>query len=157
MKTKETTEHRRETGVGEAALTMAIGIVVERVRRLSSEDQKDLYKLVKLLSSAKDADEVEAISAAMVEILDQDPCDLVPMNLPARPDKLQRWVGYVAGKVRQLRDQAGLTQVELAKKSGLPQSHISRIEAAKLSPSQATLEKIGKAMNRPLSDIDPSA
>ncbi|MCC6423844.1 MAG: helix-turn-helix transcriptional regulator [Phycisphaerales bacterium] len=92
-----------------------------------------------------------------MEILDQEPCGITRMDLPNRPAKLQRWVEYVAQKVRQLRKQAKLTQVELAKKSGLPQSHISRIEAAKLSPSQATLEKIAKAMGRLLSDLDPSA
>lgn len=155
MNTKE--REQEEAGVGEAALTMAIGIVVERVRRLSNEDQKDLYKLVKALATVKDAEELEAIRLAMVEILDQEPVGLVRMDPSERPAKLQRWVEYIAQKVRQLRKQAKLTQIELAEKSGLPQSHVSRIESARLSPSQATLQKIAKAVGRPLSDLDPSA
>jgi ribosome-binding protein aMBF1 (putative translation factor) len=151
------TKEKMNVGVGEAALTMAIGIIIERAQRLSSEDQKDFYKLVNALETAKDAEDLQAIRMAMMEILDQEPCGITRMDLPNRPAKLQRWVEYVAQKVRQLRKQAKLTQVELAKKSGLPQSHISRIEAAKLSPSQATLEKIAKAMGRLLSDLDPSA
>lgn len=155
MNTKERAE--REAGVGEAALTMAIGIVIERVTRLSNEDQKDLYKLVKELATVRDDEDLEAIRVAMMEILDQEPGGLTLMQPSDRPAKLQRWVQYVAQKVRQMRKHTGWTQIELAEKSGLPQSHISRIEAAKLSPSRVTLEKIAKAMGRPLSELDPSA
>lgn len=74
-----------------------------------------------------------------------------------RPEKLQKWVVFVGDKVQQLPKSANLTQIELAEKSGLPQSHISRIESAKLSPSRATLEKIAGALGVQLSAIDPSA
>lgn len=145
-----------EGGVGEAAITMAIGIIVERVSQLPIEDQKDLHDLMKALEGERDPEELEAIRVAMREILDQNPRAASPMKLGERPAKLQRWVDYVAKKARQLRMGAGLTQNELAAKSGLPQSHISRIESAKLSPSQTTLMKIAKALNKPLSELDPS-
>jgi DNA-binding XRE family transcriptional regulator len=151
----------REVSVGNAALTMAIGILVERISRLSREDQQDLYDLVKGLRDAKDAEDVEAIRVAMSEILDQKPSGLrvADRGLVAakRPEKLQRWVDFVADRVQRLRKEANLTQTELAAKSGLPQSHISRIESAKLSPSQATLAKIAEALGKPLGVFDPSA
>ena len=50
-----------------------------------------------------------------------------------------------------------VTQEQLAAKAGLPQSHISRLEGAKHSPSRATLEKIAAALEVPLSCLDPSA
>jgi hypothetical protein len=42
-------------------------------------------------------------------------------------------------------------------KSGLPQSHISRLERARHRPSRATVEKIARALGRLVSDFDPSA
>jgi DNA-binding Xre family transcriptional regulator len=151
---------KRNVSVGDAALTMAIGIVIERVSRLSTEDKQDLYELLKGLGGTKDPEEIEAIRVAMREILDQEPSGVRGMDLadvPPRSEKLQRWVNYVAAKVQELRKAKGMTQMELAEKSGLPQSHISRIESAKLSPSRVTLEKICDALGCSLTEIDPSA
>jgi transcriptional regulator with XRE-family HTH domain len=49
-----------------------------------------------------------------------------------------------------------MTQVELAQRSSLPQSHISRLEAGKHSPTQTTLEKLAQALDANLSDLEPS-
>jgi DNA-binding XRE family transcriptional regulator len=155
-----TVRKEQDVSIGEAALTMAIGIIVERVSRLPVDDRQDLYDLVKGLAEAKDPEEVEAIRVAMREILEQSRSGVHGMNLdqPAsRTEKLQKWIAYVANKVQEKRKAAGLTQIELADKSGLPQSHISRIESAKLSPSRTTLEKIAKALNWSISELDPSA
>jgi DNA-binding XRE family transcriptional regulator len=160
MGTQETQLSRKETDVGEAALTMAIGIVVERVSRLPTQDQQELYELVKGLGGTRDPEEIEAIRVAMLEILDQEQggaSNADPTLCKHRPEKLQKWVSYVAHKVEQLRKAAGLTQADLAVKCGLPQSHISRIESAKLSPSRATLDKIAKGLKIHINQIDPSA
>lgn len=146
--------------VGDAALTMAIGIIIERVSRLPPEDQQELYELVKGLGGTQDPEEVEAIRVAIHEILDQEPSGakiLDPKTMKARPDKLQKWVEFVGARIQELRKSRGLTQVQLAEKSGLPQSHISRIESARLSPSRATLDKIARAMDVQISALDPSA
>jgi DNA-binding XRE family transcriptional regulator len=162
MSTGEIIKVRKEqdVSVGEAALTMAIGIIVERVSRLSAEDQQDLYELVKSLGGERDPEAMEAIRVAMREILDQEPSGVQGMSLtqsPQRTEKLQKWVDWVADKVRALRKAAGMTQEELAEKTGLPQSHISRIESARLSASRITLEKIANALGRSISEFDPSA
>ena len=149
-----------DVSVGDAALTMAIGIVVERVSRLPPEDQQELYELVKGLGGVKDPEEIEAIRVAMREILDQEPSGLRALDQVRpedRPEKLQKWVDFIGRKVEQLRKAAGLTQSELSEKSGLPQSHISRIESGKLSPSRATIEKIAASLGKLLSDFDPCA
>ncbi|MDM8008608.1 MAG: helix-turn-helix transcriptional regulator [Phycisphaerae bacterium] len=44
----------------------------------------------------------------------------------------------------------------LASKSGLPQSHISRLEAGRHSPSHKTLEKLASALAVPVNRLDPS-
>jgi transcriptional regulator with XRE-family HTH domain len=59
-------------------------------------------------------------------------------------------------KVRWHPARAQLTQEQLAAKSGLPQSHISRIENAKHSPSLATLQKIAAALGVPVERFDLS-
>lgn len=52
----------------------------------------------------------------------------------------------VGKDIKMLRKQAGLTTRELAKLTGLPQSHISRIEAGKYNVSLDTLSLIANAL-----------
>ena len=104
-------------------------------------------------------------SAVLREILDQERAGLTvnalrdaqPGALDDEHSKLRKWADFVGQKVRERRKAAELTQEQLAEKSGLPQSHISRIEAARLSPSRATLEKIAEALGVSLKELDPSA
>lgn len=160
METQDIQRRRSEPDVGEAALVMAVGIVVERVSRLSAADKTDLFELVKGLGAAQDAEEYESIRSAMLEILDQEQTGAQVMEsdaLARRPEKLQKWVDYISGKIRDLRKAAKLTQEELAGRSGLPQSHISRLEKGQHSPSRETLEKLAKGLGVPVGQLDPSA
>lgn len=61
----------------------------------------------------------------------------------------------IAENLRKARLGAGLTQLELAKKSGLSTNYISRIERADVSPTVETLEKLAKALKLNSSDILP--
>jgi DNA-binding XRE family transcriptional regulator len=56
----------------------------------------------------------------------------------------------LAREVVYLREKQHLTQVELAKKVGLPQAQISRIECGIISPSSVTLGKIAEALGADL-------
>lgn len=94
----------------------------------------------------------------MREILEQSPMSVAPMQLPEETgEELQSWIDFVSGRIRDARKNAGLTQTQLAEKSGLPQSHISRLESGRHSPSSLTLEKIARALDIPMSTFDPSA
>jgi len=155
-----TVGREQDVSIGQAALTMAIGIIVERVNRLPKDDREELSDLINGLADAKDPEEIEAIRIAMREILEQAPSGVrsaISGQTVSRSEKLQNWVNHAAKKVEELRKAAGLTQIQLAEMSGLPQSHISRIESAKLSPSRATLEKIANALGLHVREIDPSA
>jgi DNA-binding XRE family transcriptional regulator len=141
------------------AVTMALAIVVERIRRLSAEDREELWVLMKELPTADVAEDRNAIVATMREILDQSPVRLRRMDQAdeeSPSDRLKGWIAYVSKKIKEYRTQAGLTQTELADKAGLPQSHISRLESGKHSPSRVTLEKIAAALGQPLKDFDPT-
>jgi DNA-binding XRE family transcriptional regulator len=139
------------------AMTMAVAILVERIRSLGNEDKDDLYELMKELSAAETPEDVNEIGIGMLEILDQAPVTLKKLDFECGPgDGLKKWIEYISDRIRQLREQTGMTQVQLADKSGLPQSHISRLESRKHSPSRATLQKIASALGVPLSELDPS-
>lgn len=148
----------QQDGVRHAALTLALGIIMERVKSLPQEDRQDLYELAKGFPQAQTGEEIESIFAAIMEILDQKPGRVLAMDDAREPTEgLQRWMSCVSERIRETRENAGMTQCELADKSGLPQSHISRIETGKHSPSHSTLEKLAKALNVPLTTFDPSA
>lgn len=54
-------------------------------------------------------------------------------------------------RIRQLRQNAGLSQVELARRIGCLQSTLSDIETGKQDPKQTRLEAIARALNIPVS------
>nr|WP_245523152.1 helix-turn-helix transcriptional regulator [Thermosediminibacter oceani] len=53
-------------------------------------------------------------------------------------------VGY---KIKKIRQERGLTQVELAKKAGVSTGLIGQIESGRVEPSLKTLEKIAHALS----------
>ncbi len=135
------------------------GIVVKRIQPLPHDDRQDLYELVKGLATAETREDLENISVAMLEILDQTPSQIRKMELAEEELQpgLQKWLEFVSGRIHEVRSAAGLTQEQLAEKSGLPRSHISRLENGKHSPSRSTLEKIAAALGVKLEKLDPSA
>ena len=155
---KESNTIRKTTNVGEAAITMAIGIVIERVSGLPVQDRQDLFELVKALETVGSEEELEAIRSGMVEILDQEKYKAVPFTFDTAdtPAGLTKWNQHVDTSIRALREAANKTQVDLARECGLTQSHISRIEHAELSPSHRTVDRIAKSLGVEANRIDPT-
>ena len=56
-------------------------------------------------------------------------------------------------RLRALRQKRDVTQVELAERSGLPQSHISEIENGVMLPNLVTLFRIADALPCKVSDL----
>lgn len=52
------------------------------------------------------------------------------------------------GLLRKLREELGITQLELANKIGIPQSGIARIENGRQSPTLRFLDRIATAIGR---------
>jgi len=144
--------------IQQAALTMAISVLVERIRTLPEEDRKDLFELSNALFAAETDEDRESAAQAMTEILEQAPIRVSrPADLGEPGPGLRKWMGFVGDRIREARRQAGLTQKELAQQSGLRQSHLSRLERRRHSPSFVTVEKIAQALGIPVSQLDPSA
>ena len=53
-------------------------------------------------------------------------------------------------KIRQLRTQQGLTQMDLADKVGMAAAFLSRVEAGEKEPCLGTIEALAQGLNVPL-------
>lgn len=62
----------------------------------------------------------------------------------------------IGERIKEARKSAGLTQLELAKKTDLSRSYIGDIEKDRYNPSVSTLQLIATATNTPLEDLLPS-
>lgn len=161
MNTKELSCETQGQVMRHEALTMALGIIVERIQSLPPDDKNDLFELFKELSLTEAPEDSDNIVTAMREILDQKVGKLKKFEQPD-PEVgwsntgLQTWIDFVSQKIKKLREQRGLTQVELAEKTGLKQSHICRLERGRHSPSHKTVEKIAEALGVPVTELDPS-
>lgn len=156
MATTELLHNVRAMTPQEQAISMAVAVLMDRLQRLSDDDRRDLMDLFKELAAATNDEDRTEIGRTMLEIFEAPAATIEAFDLAteSRPDALQKWTLYVAKKVREARESVPMTQEQLSAKSGLPQSHISRIENARLSPSRVTLEKIATALKKSLHDFD---
>ena len=139
------------------ALMLALAVVGERIRALPKEDRDDMYELTKAFIGAESEDERGSAAQAMMEILDQTTTTTRAWEPPGGMESLGGWTSFVSKKIRNLRSQAGITQGDLASRTGLTQSHVSRLESGQHSPNAITLKKMADALGVPLSELDPNA
>lgn len=138
-------------------VALAITVLMDRIMQLNPADQADLLALVSELHAAVTDEDRLAIGRAIREVISGTPGTVERLDLDTgkkKPPGYKNWVKVVSKRVRDARKKAKLTQEQLAAKTGLPQSHISRIEGAKLSPSNGTLEKIAAALKLPIDHFD---
>lgn len=142
---------------GDNAFALAVSVLHDRVRQLPGDDRNDLYELIPDLLS-DDVEEQRSAMKAATEILAQNPIRVLELDLlEGSNSELVKWTKFISKRIRKARKAAGLTQVELADRSGIPQSHISRLENGEHSPSAQTLQRLAKALNVPCEHLDPSA
>jgi transcriptional regulator with XRE-family HTH domain len=55
--------------------------------------------------------------------------------------------------VRRLRKNRGISQQELARRSGLSREYVARLEIGQHNPSLATLQKLAKALGVPVTAL----
>jgi DNA-binding XRE family transcriptional regulator len=139
-------------------VVLALSIVIDRIGALPRADRDDMFELLLEWRKTGDPEERRAIQGAMEEILAQVPIAAMPLTDTIKKPMtrgLASWARHVGGRIKDLRETAGLSQAELAVKAGLTQSHISRLENAEHSPTHLTLEKIAKALGVEARQIDP--
>jgi DNA-binding XRE family transcriptional regulator len=144
----------RLVSLEERTLVLALGVVFERITRLTQEDRDDLFELFKEFGNSPDPEDRQGLCDSIMEILEQAPPTLIQMPLQEYARQSDRWTNWIGTRLRESREKQGLTQLQVSERSGLTQSHISRIESGKHSPSRVTLEKLAQALDRPLSCFD---
>lgn len=139
------------------AFLLAVEVLRDRISCLHSEDRKALHDLIPYLFSEDEEDRDSAMATAR-EIIVQPSGNLKRMEMSTDiSPELENWVSYMGRTLTELRKKAGLTQETLAELSGIPQSHISRLENGLHSPSAKTVEKLATALGLKPSDLDPSS
>jgi transcriptional regulator with XRE-family HTH domain len=61
--------------------------------------------------------------------------------------------GALGRNLRRARERAGLTQEEVAERSGVHATEVSRIEAGKRDPRISTMERLAEAVEVPPGDL----
>lgn len=156
MATVDSLESLKRFPMEQRALVMGISVVMERMKSMSKRDFEDFVALMKDYHTAASDEDREAADQALWEVLEHAEGKVI-QGLPPKAARPDSWTTWVSKRIRDARAKVNLTQEELAGKTGLPQSHISRIETGMHSPSRGTLEKIAKALGMPLKHFDPSA
>jgi ribosome-binding protein aMBF1 (putative translation factor) len=142
-----------------ASLLMAFLMIDGRVRLLPEKSRQEFLEQQKCLIEADNERDRAEILDTMLEILENKKPTyrrLAEKDLQSPGESLQKWMTYIGKRIKEERETAKLSQVELAEKSGLPQSHISRLENGQHSPTRLTLEKIAKALKIDVGKLDPS-
>lgn len=128
----------------------AIATVVSRMVQLDDQDQQDLFDCVKDLASIQSESDVQETFKTILEILEPPSTSDLVGETEAAGDRDRvdddRWLGWISNRIRDARRERRMTQQALAAATGLPQSHISRLEGGKHSPSRKTLERIADAL-----------
>ena len=133
-------------------------LLTEKVKALPKGSLKDLYELLSDAEACDDEATYWEIVETIHEILfpEASGSELI-MQRPITPTKeLKARMRHIGGAIKRIRKKNGMTQAQLAKKSGLPQSHISRLETGQHSPSHKTLGKIAKSLGVDEGVLDPS-
>lgn len=138
---------------------LAMSIMTNRISTLPPADREDLFQLMTAWSKTGDEDERKGIKWAMIEILTQGQVKVKSMPMVSDQTmsaKSKSWAVHVGATIRKLREKAGLSQVQLAERAGLPQPHLSRLENAAHTATHVTLEKIAAALGVTVGDLDPT-
>ncbi len=140
---------------------LAIACLVHRITSLSQEAMKDFLDIGAELAKCPSPEVFKEIAETMREILFPDLIGQVNQmestvaptdNSLALPQGSRNsWIG---SKIKEKRQAAGLTQGQLAEKTGLLQGHISRLESGVHSPSFKTLERIAVAFGIKANELD---
>jgi len=138
---------------------MIVAFLVHRMRSMPKEALSDLMEAGRELLDCSSRDEAREIVQTMREILFPETIGMIraPEESDQKPDSLKSRAIYIGCKIKEAREKAGMTQEDLAKVTGMTQSHVSRLETGQHSPAWRTLEKIAVALKIEARQLDPLA
>lgn len=131
----------------------------QRLVALREEEWAMLERSMLQMKEASEDERLEIIET-MLEIVLPD----VLIGGVVNPERLRPSEGKdtelqyrrrIGEQIRQRRRAMRMTQAVLAKKAGLPQSHVSRLERGKHFPTDLTIERLAKALKTSPEQLDP--
>ena len=153
MVVAEKTDGQRQREIAEVLLIL---------KNLPARKRERVFRLFSLLEATESNEDYQEIANAIGEILAKAG-NRVPkgktIDLDADvPEQAKRSVEeyykHTGDTIRKRRMALKMTQVELAAKSGLPQSHICRLEVGKHAPTRVTIQRLAKALKTKPSMLD---
>lgn len=142
------TEAPRE---GELLVVLGDGRSVIARRPVSSED--DMTEIVAItLSETAASAELELASGARATLTT---ADVVPTEIPSLNGVQSIAIdgARLGRRLRALRLEAGLTQAELARRTGIHRPNIARVEAGRHTPALETLARLANAIGVPTTRV----
>ncbi|WP_428939680.1 helix-turn-helix domain-containing protein [Fontivita pretiosa] len=129
------------------------------IKQLPAEQFNDLQELLTLYRQSHDDRERAEIEQAIKELVSDgrltetvDPTKEITAQVR---QKLRLYQAKVGTAIRRRRESMNLTQAELARKTGIPQSHISRLEKGLHRATWRTMRRIAKALRTRANQLDP--
>lgn len=140
---------------------IAVAVLLERFREIGKDAVRDIVSLAEQWMDPKTPPEDRPeIFETIREILFPELVGGISIehveSKQEIPEKLRARAEHVGSKIKEIRTSRKLNQTDLAKATGLPQPHISRLENGEHSPSFKTLTKIAGALDVEVGDLDPS-
>jgi DNA-binding XRE family transcriptional regulator len=138
--------------------------IVLAYRRLPQSKKNRIDQLFELLDNSDDPNEQQEIALAVAEILVPNliglkgcagkTADLEEGVSSETKEKVDNYRKHVGAAIRKRRGELDMTQEELAKRAGILQSHISRLEDGKHAPTARTIERLARALETEPSKLD---
>lgn len=128
-----------------------------RLVKLSKTEWERLENLAVQLKDASEEERLEIVETILEVVLPEDLVGGVGHSKvdAATKRRVLAFQQSIGSEIRKQRKALRITQQALAAKSGLRQSHVSRIECGEHTPSDLTVEKIARALGVKPSEIDP--
>lgn len=146
-----------QENIEQVHMNYAMGIIAYRLSCLPPADRNDTSELLAAYFKETDRQERAAIMDAIHRIIfgvKQPKSSLRVMEPPSDDVDSKAYAEWLGAKVRELRKAKGWNQERLGSESGIPQSHVSRIENGVYSATQLTREKLAKALGVTERDLD---
>ena len=159
----EAIEKRKESALQPAQVRLeeaAIAVLIERIASLDKEIKDDLVAVIMDVQNCSSQEDLQEVEQTVRELLFPQAYGNMIVGSGGNPqgsETLLGWSKQIGERIRQLREKIDWTQKQLAEKSGLRQSHISRLETGQHSPSHKTIVALAKALGCTIAEIDPGA
>ncbi len=136
----------------------AVTLFIEQIANLDSDVKDDLIQVFMDVGSCPTQEELQEVEQTIRELIFPQAYGNLIVGQAGNANEssnLRKWTEQIGGRIKALRKEKGMNQEQLAKASGLPQSHISRLENGQHSPSHKTISALAKALGVTTRDLDP--